>query len=204
MPQPDLTIEGGFQNPVLDAQSVFRSIMNAMARPGIIEYLDRYVDPPPGLSASVGAIACTLIDADTPLWLDQSFATALSVRSWLAFHTGAPFEGVAGLARFAIAGRLELLPALESFAQGSQEYPDRSTTIILQAETLTEGEELTLSGPGIADFATLAPAPLPAGFRESWTANGSRFPRGVDLILAAPDSIACLPRTTRVKRFEEA
>ncbi len=204
MLRPETRIEGGFQDPVLESQTVFRSVMNAMAQPGVIELLERHVDPPAKLSASAAAIVCTLADGDTPLWLDKALAGASSVRSWLAFQTGARFEEEASLAQFAIVSQPEQLPAFESFAQGSQEYPDRSTTLILQIETLTEGETLSLSGPGIADIATLAPAPLPAQFCEGWAANGSRFPRGVDLILAAPDSLACLPRTTRVKLLSEA
>ena len=43
---------------------------------------------------------------------------------------------------------------------------------------------------------------MPRHFVEQWKQNGQRFPRGVDIILAAPDSIACLPRTTRIKTME--
>ena len=197
-------IEGGFQDPVLESQTVFRSIMNAMAQPGTIEPLRQHVDPPAGLSASAAAIACTLADGDTPLWLDEALADAPSVRNWLAFQTGAPFEDEASLAHFAIVGQPKHLPAFEAFAQGTQDYPDRSTTLIIQVDTLTDGETLSLSGPGIAGTATFAPSPLPAQFSERWAMNGTMFPRGVDLILAAPESLACLPRTTRAKPLAKA
>ncbi|TIM75045.1 MAG: phosphonate C-P lyase system protein PhnH, partial [Mesorhizobium sp.] len=32
--------------------------------------------------------------------------------------------------------------------------------------------------------------------------NNQRFPRGVDIILATPEGVACLPRTTRIKTME--
>ena len=43
---------------------------------------------------------------------------------------------------------------------------------------------------------------MPRHFVEQWKQNISRFPRGVDIILAAPDGVACLPRTTRIKTME--
>ena len=87
-------IVGGFQDPVLESQTVFRSIVNAMARPGIVEPLTPLVDPPAGLSASSAAIACTLADGDTLLWLDKALASAASVREWLAFQTGATSRAI--------------------------------------------------------------------------------------------------------------
>ncbi|TIV45042.1 MAG: phosphonate C-P lyase system protein PhnH, partial [Mesorhizobium sp.] len=43
---------------------------------------------------------------------------------------------------------------------------------------------------------------MPRYFVEQWKQNNQRFPRGVDIILAAPSSLACLPRTTRIKTME--
>ncbi len=37
-------------------------------------------------------------------------------------------------------------------------------------------------------------APMPADFLAQWAANRACFPLGLDLILAAGDKIACLPR----------
>ena len=56
MLQTETKIEGGFQDPVLQSQAVFRSIMNAMAMPGIVEPLTPLVDPPAALSPSAAAI----------------------------------------------------------------------------------------------------------------------------------------------------
>lgn len=49
-------------------------------------------------------------------------------------------------ARFAIVEAGSSLPALGAFAQGSQEYPDRSTTIIIELRDIDNGPELALSG----------------------------------------------------------
>jgi alpha-D-ribose 1-methylphosphonate 5-triphosphate synthase subunit PhnH len=149
-----------------------------------------------------GAVALALLDQDTPLWLDPVLQASGAVCAWLGFHTGAPLARTPADAHFALVGAPGDLIALENFAQGSQEYPDRSATLILQVATLSGGAPLALSGPGIRDAAALSPAPLPRHFAEQWRQNGRRFPRGIDIVLAGPDSVACLPRTTRLAPAE--
>lgn len=195
-------IDGGFAAPVFDAQLVFRATMDAMAQPGTIQPMRQLAQPPAPLGAVAGAVALTLCDHDTPLWLDTPLQVSAATKSWLGFHTGAAIVANAADAHFALVANPANLIALENFTQGTQEYPDRSTTLILQVESLTSGAALRLEGPGIETFATIAPTPLPRHFLEQWKQNGARFPRGVDLILAGPDGIACLPRTTRIKTME--
>ncbi|GAB4359145.1 MAG: phosphonate C-P lyase system protein PhnH [Oricola sp.] len=191
-------VEGGFGDPVFAAQSVFRAVMDAMARPGTVHAIVTDVRPPAPLNAAAGAVALTLADADTPIWLGTALARSEAVTGWLGFHTGAPFTDTASDATFALLVDPASMPPLSGFAPGTQDYPDRSTTLILQVETLTEGELLTISGPGIRTTHTIAPRPLPGHFEMQWRENGALYPRGIDIILAAPDAVACLPRTARI------
>jgi alpha-D-ribose 1-methylphosphonate 5-triphosphate synthase subunit PhnH len=191
-------IEGGFADNVLDAQSVFRAVMDAIARPGTVRPLRALARPPQPLSAVAGAMALTLCDHDTPVWLDPALTISDAPAAWLGFHTGAPIVKSPADAHFAFVARPAEFIALENFSQGTQEYPDRSATIVLQVESFEAGERLLLQGPGIRDRAALAPAPMPRHFVEQWRQNRARFPRGVDIVLAAPDAVACLPRTTRI------
>jgi len=195
-------ITGGFANPVFDAQAIFRAVMDGMARPGTIQPAKAATQPPQQLSSVAAAIALSLCDNDTPLWLDARLKQAPAVASWLGFHAGAPMTDLPADAHFALVADPADLMALENFAQGSQEYPDRSTTLILQVESLTGGEALALQGPGIDGTIRFAPSALPRHFVEQWKQNRARFPRGVDLILASPDGIACLPRSTRISIAE--
>src|SRR5262249_47049874 len=159
---------------------------------------------------------------------------------------GAPLVQSRDAAAFALIADAVGLRSLADFAQGTQEYPDRSTTLILQvgglssdagaaphplpdllpvgtgrrmtAATLTppsprpprgegEGEgqrrpepsTLLLEGPGIRTTATLAVSSLPESFLADWQDNRARFPRGVDIVLAAPGVVACLPRTVKIR-----
>jgi alpha-D-ribose 1-methylphosphonate 5-triphosphate synthase subunit PhnH len=201
------TIDGGFANPVFDGQSVFRAVMDAMARPGTVLPLAAHAAPPAPLSATAAAVALALCDHDTPVWLDPALASSDAVKAWLGFHTGAPLTDLPSEAAFAFAADLDALPALAAFGQGTQEYPDRSTTLVLHVETLQadaqaldQGASLLLEGPGIRTTASLAVAPLPRNFAEQWRENRARFPRGIDIVLTAPGVVACLPRSTRIRK----
>ena len=196
------SIDGGFADPVFNAQTVFRAVMDAMARPGSVQPLPAFARPPAPLSATAGAIALALCDNDTPLWLDPALQASAAVKSWLGFHTGAPLANTPADAHFALIANPAEMAALDGFSQGTQDYPDRSTTLILQVGNFVSGAPLLLEGPGIEKTATIAPAQMPRHFVEQWKQNISRFPRGVDIILAAPDGVACLPRTTRIKTME--
>jgi alpha-D-ribose 1-methylphosphonate 5-triphosphate synthase subunit PhnH len=78
------------------------------------------------------------------------------------------------------------------------EYPDRSSTLVLQVDRFSADESLCLSGPGIAGIQRLAATPLPKNFRAQLVANRALFPRGVDVILTMDDAVVALPRSVRV------
>lgn len=189
-----------FAHPVADAQSVFRAVMNAMARPGRVQYLNCDLAPPKPLSAGAAAIALTLFDYETPVWLDRPLAASEAVVQWLRFHTGAPLTGNGRQAAFALVSDTGSLPDFDVFSLGLQDYPDRSATLVAQVESLSSGEVLFLSGPGIDGQAELQAAPLPADFVERAVANRGLFPRGVDLLLVSEYSVAAIPRSTLVAR----
>ena len=195
-------IEGGFATPALDGQAAFRAIMDAMARPGTVRRPATLARPPLPLTPMAATVALALCDHDTPLWLDPVLRGAESVKAWLGVHTGAPRAHTPAEAHFALVADPAALIALENFAQGSQDYPDRSTTLILQVRQLGTEDGLTLTGPGIETAARLAPDAMPRHFVEQWRQNNARFPRGVDMILCAQDGLACLPRTTRIAAAE--
>lgn len=188
----------GFTDPVFDSQAAFRAVMEAMARPGSRHPVPLAVEAPPPLQPAAAALALALLDADTRLWLDPPLAAAAEVGAWLRFHTGTRIVAAPEAAGFALIADPAGLPALTRFAQGETDYPDRSTTLLLQLDSLTGGPPLVLTGPGLAAPAALAPRPLPADFVARMQGNRARFPLGVDLVLAAGDLVAALPRSTAV------
>ncbi|WP_041802524.1 phosphonate C-P lyase system protein PhnH [Rhodopseudomonas palustris] len=190
-------LPAGFADKVTSAQSTFRSVMDAMARPGRICRVAAALTAPSPLMPAVAAIALTLFDHDTPIWLDAAIAGHRDVGQWLKFHCSAPVVEDASVASFAlIADSAQMLP-LERFALGSNDYPDRSTTLILQVESFTNGPALELSGPGIRGTAELA-ATISPDLVAQLACNRALFPRGVDLVLVAGSEVVALPRTTRL------
>ncbi|WP_027554692.1 phosphonate C-P lyase system protein PhnH [Bradyrhizobium sp. Cp5.3] len=191
-------LPSGFADKVLSVQSTFRSVMNAMARPASLQRIAPMAGAPAPMMPAMAAIALTLFDHDTPLWLDTQMAESLDVPRWLKFHTGAPVVHDCSLAAFALIADGDHLPALEHFDFGSSDYPDRSTTVIVQVESLNTGHSYDLRGPGIQGVATLQATIQPADLFERLRVNEALFPRGIDTILVAGDAVIAIPRTTRL------
>lgn len=184
-----------FPAPVIANQVVFRAIMDAVARPGEVKALPTAVGAPPPLSNTAAALALALLDHETPLWLDPPLARTSAVAEWIRFHTGARVTSDPRQASFAFIADPADAPPFELFALGTSEYPDGSTTLVLQVDRFGAGQCLSLAGPGIADVRTFSAAPLPADLQDRLVANHALFPRGVDLILVSANSVAALPRS---------
>jgi alpha-D-ribose 1-methylphosphonate 5-triphosphate synthase subunit PhnH len=193
-------LPAGFADKVLSAQSTFRCVMNAMARPGSVQRIVSAAGTPPAMMRGTAAIALTLFDHDTPVWLDARMQATADVANWLKFHTSAPVVADSSIASFALVADPENLPALDRFAFGSNEYPDRSTTLVLQVESLTDGPIVELRGPGIDGMAALRASIQPRDLFERLAINATLFPRGIDVVLVHDDSIVAIPRTTRLVR----
>jgi alpha-D-ribose 1-methylphosphonate 5-triphosphate synthase subunit PhnH len=191
-------LPAGFADKVLSAQTTFRSVMSAMARPGSVQRIAIGAGAPHPMMRGSAAIALTLFDHDTPIWLDRRMSETPDVTKWLKFHTGAPVIADSSISHFALIGDPSALPALDRFAFGSNEYPDRSTTLILQVESLTQGESFELRGPGIDGTAVVQATIEPADLFERLAINAALFPRGIDIVLVHDDSIVAIPRTTRL------
>jgi alpha-D-ribose 1-methylphosphonate 5-triphosphate synthase subunit PhnH len=192
-------LPAGFADKVLSAQSTFRSVMSAMARPGSVQPIAVSVGAPDGMMRGTAAVALTLFDHDTPIWLDGAMAATSEVARWLKFHTSAPVVGDASIASFALIGDAKNLPALDRFAFGNNEYPDRSTTLIVQVESLSQGAAYELRGPGIDGAAILRATIQPRDLLARLAINATLFPRGIDVVLVDDASIVAIPRTTRVE-----
>jgi alpha-D-ribose 1-methylphosphonate 5-triphosphate synthase subunit PhnH len=186
----------GLADPVRDSQVVFRAVLDAMAHPGRIVDVPGPCPVPARLDPAAAAVALSLIDFETPLWLDTDDPAVLE---YVKFHCGCPVVAGPGQARFALATAPGSLPRLSAFDAGSDAFPDCSATLILQVSTLATGRGRTLTGPGIAGEARLDVTGLSAGFWADWAENHASFPRGVDVLLSAGTVIAALPRTTRAR-----
>jgi len=188
----------GFADKVLSAQSTFRSVMDAMARPGSVQRIVPTSGAPQTMMRGTASIALTPFAHDTPLSLDARMSESSDVVKWLKFHTGAPVVQDSSIVSFALISEGGALPSLERFALGTSEYPDRSTTLIFQVDSLDTGRSFELRGPGIDGVATLQASIKPFDLFERLRVNETLFPRGIDVVLVADDAVVAIPRTTRV------
>ena len=190
-------LPAGFADKVLSAQSTFRAVMDAMARPGSVQRIRAAAGMPAPMMHGTAAIALTLFDHDTPVWLDSAMSATPDVAKWLKFHTSAPVIADPSASSFAVIGDAQNLPPLDCFALGNNEYPDRSTTLILQVDSLTSGPAFELTGAGI-DGAAVLQATIPANLLGQLEINATLFPRGIDVVLVHDDAIVAITRTTRL------
>jgi alpha-D-ribose 1-methylphosphonate 5-triphosphate synthase subunit PhnH len=187
----------GFADPVHQAQQAFRAILEALSRPGTTQNLPQITSPEVSIPGDLVSTLLTLTDHDTPIWLSPSLAIETTHR-YVGFHTGAPIITDMAKAMFAFIGGNDPIPPLSAFHAGTQEYPDRSTTIVLSLPALKGGPELRLEGPGIEHHRHIGPQGLPDDFVAQWAMNQVLFPRGIDMLLVSYGTVMGLPRTVRI------
>ena len=211
-------VRKGFDEPVKDSQSSFRTILNALSQPGTVGRLDA-INPnqtPKTWTEAAWALAMTLLDGDTRVWLSPSLATAIANAS-LQFHTSCPITQDPSEADFVFVGHPIEQPGWSALRHGEAEFPDLSATVILQVPGIEvmsavnhSKDEPTprlstweLRGPGIEHNHLIRlrhdpEDPWPDELRLALVANRSQFPLGVDLLMVWSDRLCALPRTTRV------
>jgi len=159
------------------------------------------------------ALALTLCDQDTPIWLDTAADTP-EARHHLRFHCAVPFAAELAQGSFAFIARPEAMPRLQAFNPGRADYPDRSATLVINADLSSpQACALELTGPGVKGndrgaWQSFRISGLPLWFWEDWEVNHAAYPLGVDVIFvdkgtkSASNSVIRLlglPRTARVR-----
>lgn len=189
----DHLLVGGFDDDVTQSQCVFRLALSAMSEPGTVYTVQ---NPPQlkGLHPATYALCLTLLDSATPVWISPALDTP-ALRANLAFHCGCPFVSDRKQAQFALLSASDL-EQVSGFDPGSDRDPDQSCTIFAQLPALNGGQAGIWQGPGIDGQRKVA-LPVPKAMLLERQASRS-FPKGLDFIFTAGDSLLALPRSTRV------
>lgn len=187
----------GFPDATRGAQAAFRALLDALAHPTRVHPLAGPAEAPAALGAGLGAVALTVLDEESALWLDPRRAADAEVVAWLTFHTGVRLVADAADADFVLADPSSL-PPLAALAAGTDEEPHRSATVLLDVRDATGTRRIRAEGPGIDGHADADAPWADDALLDAWRINGERFPRGVDLLLVDAASVAALPRTTRL------
>jgi alpha-D-ribose 1-methylphosphonate 5-triphosphate synthase subunit PhnH len=194
----------GFADSTAQSQAVFRSALDAMARPGTPVSIPTasLVSPTPGTHAAAASLLLALLDQDCALWLSPTLADGPAA-AWLRFHTGCLIEQDCSKADFVWAASIAELPPLEQLKQGSAEYPDQSATCVVNVTAWriaaeSEADAVSLRGPGVRDLRTLAVDGMDAGFVQQHHAMQAHAPCGVDIFCCAGGAVLGFPRSVRL------
>jgi alpha-D-ribose 1-methylphosphonate 5-triphosphate synthase subunit PhnH len=191
---------------VLHSQSHFRSILDAMSRPGKINELAApSLSPPPGLNTASALVAFALLNGDVCFHLVNMSGVEAEYVAANTDSRVAPLEGAA----FVFASGQEPGAILEGTDCGTLMYPDTSATLVIQVDSLSAAPQggalaLTLEGPGINGCASVYVRGLNPDLLLALQARNAEFPLGVDAIVtcdergAGPPRVMGLPRTSKV------
>lgn len=186
----------GLADRMLDAQHAFRLTLEAMSHPGRAVHIPLALQAPAPLAAASAAFILSMLDHETPLWLQQPNDR---VRDYLRFHCSVTLVDKPGSARYALVTDAAVMPEFDAFAPDDAQHPGRSATLIVQVPRLIGGRRVRLSGPGVLAPVAIDPSGLRPDFWLQWQRNCAQFPLGVDLILVCGASLLALPRTIAVE-----
>ena len=187
----------GFEDPPVQSSHAFRTLMDAMAQPGIVQALPFELEHPAHLNKASALIMLTLLDHETPVWVDRNLSTD-EVLDYLRFHCGTPILNSEENTMFAFFSACPDAAMLAAFPEGTPEYPDSSTTFVIQVDDLSDVGDVALSGPGIRTVNKFGARGLSESFWEWVKQNHANFPLGHDVFLASDEAIVALPRSVRV------
>lgn len=195
---------------VHDTGRLFRELLQAFARPGHVRTIAGQagkIAAPNASARMVRALAYTLLDGEVrfSVKLPQADGLAHDIQTYTFARQSEPDQ-----ADYIFAdGRIADAAWSETVRTGSLAAPERSGTVVLEVDELTEeipaaaaGDFvlLRLTGPGIETEKRIGVGGLAAFWlrmRDRWNAE---YPMGADMVLfTGSGQIVGLPRTTRVE-----
>ncbi|WP_169566290.1 phosphonate C-P lyase system protein PhnH [Sneathiella limimaris] len=188
----------GFENVSIASNHVFRGVLDAFSRPGKLVPLAMDLPTPAEINGTAMSVLLAMADLETPVFIAADLQSD-QLTAHLQFHTGCPITSKPSDAAFALASAHSDLSFLDQLAVGDAENPHASTTLILMVDGFQGSEPITLSGPGIEEKAILTAEQLPGNLIQKLKRNHQLFPCGFDVILAASQEIAGLPRSTKLE-----
>lgn len=191
---------------LFQAQSIFRLLLRAMARPGSVVELSDLEIYSPARNKYPFLILFTLLDHEVGFAVLDSKANAddKALSEYISANTASRDLSIEEADFVLIFGGASK-GALWRMRRGSLEYPDESATILCDVERIEEGFSpqslhLELSGPGIPSRRTVSIEGADQDLFVELAEVNQEFPLGVDAIFSdRMGRVVCLPRSTEVK-----
>ncbi len=189
----------GFQNEVIESQRCFKKAMKAMSEPGYLVTLAP-LKTSVNISSATFSLALTLVDQDISVWVSPQLSSPTFIDN-LRFYCGSRLTASPLEADFVFM-QLSEWQQLDSFKRGTEEYPDRFPTLIIETDGLAEQGGIRLSGPGINGSRSVDIAGIQQQHIELLQRNQQHFPMGYDFMFTCGNQLMALPRTTQVSQLD--
>jgi alpha-D-ribose 1-methylphosphonate 5-triphosphate synthase subunit PhnH len=179
-------------------QLSFRSVLSALAQPGLVTNINPNRDPSPWpIDAATLYVLAMVLDSDVRLWVASSFPPA--VRESARFYFGVELTGDQLQADFALlTDPVGLLP-VSRFSTGTALQPELGATAILQVDDFVSGSVARLTGPGIESSTVCSPAGFTSEVWKKLAQQRVQFPCGIDLLVCSGDHLLAIPRSTTIE-----
>lgn len=191
---------------VHDIQSVYRKVLNAMSRPGLIENLSEEVkksDINISCYNSTFLIMLMLLDREVSFNIVSENSNQISsLISQMTYSKIKPVEEADYI--FVLEDSCDkcLERVIEVSKIGDLIDPNKSATIIAETEGLNNKEncQLLFKGPGIKEVCEINILGKTQWIEKRREKN-EEFPLGIDLIwVDKNDNVLCIPRTTHITK----
>ena len=189
---------------VHDIQKVYRKVLNAMSRPGVIEDIKKQnekVDIKIECYKSTFLLMLMLLDGEVSFALPGNKDNKIiNIINQMTYSK----EKKIGEADYLfVTEKGDINKAIKNGKIGNLIDPNKSSTIIVEVQYINDQKKLELSGPGIKEsiYANIE------GY-EKWlkirNEKNKEYPLGIDMIfLDKKGKVICLPRTTKIKDIRE-
>jgi alpha-D-ribose 1-methylphosphonate 5-triphosphate synthase subunit PhnH len=183
----------GFDGPALGSQQTFQAIMTAMEHPGQLVTIHQNPDAPDIFNWASAATCLTLLDRETPVWIDIDQHSAAV--SWLQHCCQSSVVTELCMANFAIVTKPVNMPDLEYFRVGTSDYPENATTVLIQVDDILPDVANRTIGIGFDQRPRLVPQGLSEQFWQQWRQLSGRHPLGIDIFITCEDVLIMLPKS---------
>ena len=176
-------------------QQVYRQLVNASSRPGHTENITEEVKNYSDFSDAALLIAMTLFDNEISFYSQDK-----TMRKELKVLTGGIPNKDYTTADFIVSKEEDLKEAFfTEVMKGILISPERSTTLIIDMDSIGRGTEYNLKGPGIKEVRKIKLS-LEKRWMELRNEICKEFPLGIDLILTDKENnLVIIPRTTKAE-----
>ena len=190
---------------VHDIQTVYRKVLNCMARPGTIENINEQsnrIDFEINMLNSTVLIMQMLLDAEVGFKvISKNEEEVTKFINQLTYSIRKKTEEADYIFISKNADSSMVDEAFRNAKIGDLIYPNKSATIVFEVEDINNSQDFKLTGPGI-NVGTFIHIETNVNWIYEREKKNTEYPLGIDLIFVDGNSnIACIPRTTEIREW---